>query len=165
MKIIFIDVDGVVATSFARVMPDHYYDFNHKCLNRLERILEAEPESRIVISSCWRHGRDVDELQAVFIMRGFKYPKRIIDKTITLPYIPKEETGGICIPRLRGLEIYQWLEKHEELTGEKIKHYVIFDDDGNMLWWQRNNFIKTSTYKGIQESHVKKALKILNTGV
>ena len=40
--------------------------------------------------------------------------------------------------------------------------YVILDDDTDMLYWQRNNFIRTNYHRGISASNVKKAIKILN---
>ena len=40
--------------------------------------------------------------------------------------------------------------------------YVILDDDSDMLYDQRNNFIQTHMYDGLSEDDVKKAIEILN---
>jgi hypothetical protein len=58
----------------------------------------------------------------------------------------------------RGSQIKSWLDKHPEVT-----HYVILDDDGDMLEDQRStNFIKISRLNGFMFSDTIQAGKILN---
>ena len=74
-------------------------------------------------------------------------------------------TGHGCIDCVRGNEIHSWIKDNEALTGEAYhdyKNYVILDDDSDMLYWQRNNFVHTSWKKGLTEEEAEKAITILN---
>lgn len=47
------------------------------------------------------------------------------------------------------------MEQHPEITN-----YVILDDDTDMLDEQKEHFVNTDTYKGINDDDVNKAIKI-----
>ena len=149
MKIIFLDIDGVVCNQKcwkSREDEDGHHIFDQNCLKLLEKIIE-KTEAKIVISSTWRF-LGLESLKDLFRLRGFKYYNQIIDIT------------GEDNCRLRGVEIYQWIEEFKK--KEKLESYVIIDDDSDMLYWQRNYFVKTNTYKGINGHNANKAIKILN---
>ena len=50
---------------------------------------------------------------------------------------------GMCV---RGNEINKWIHDNNDIIGDyiKFKDYVILDDDNDMLFIQRHNFIKRS---------------------
>jgi len=63
MKVIFLDIDGVLASldhirSLSLVKepnPDSYgYSFDPRCVRNLQYILNCVPDARIVISSSWK---------------------------------------------------------------------------------------------------------------
>lgn len=58
----------------------------------------------------------------------------------------------------RGVEIDRWLK----VNGKNIDAYVILDDDNDMLYCQRNNFVQTDMYNGLSEHDVEKTIEILN---
>lgn len=47
---------------------------------------------------------------------------------------------------------------------QKESKYVILDDDSDMLYWQRNNFILIDRFVGLTMGNVFQAKKILNNG-
>ena len=108
--------------------------------------------AKVVMSSTWRIGREIEELQALLDARGFE--GEVISKTPRGPDIS-------C----RGDEIYKWIQDNQELTGcfyADYTRYVILDDDSDMLLWQQNNFIKIDGYCGLSPNTTYQAEWILN---
>lgn len=52
------------------------------------------------------------------------------------------------------LEIAEYLTEHSDITN-----YVILDDDSDMFLEQKDHFIRTDPYLGINEDDVEKQLK------
>lgn len=159
MKVIFLDVDGVLNSEefFVERTQDCRYDEYRKAgysphlarqMCSLDSIaiaklnyLISQTGAKIVVSSCWR--ADDPELQELFAIVGIP---AYIDIT------PYHET------RHRGTEVQQWLNKHPE-----VENYVIIDDDNDMLDSQLNNFVQTNAYKrGLSDEDVELAIQILN---
>ncbi len=140
MKIIFLDIDGVLTTVTWR----SFQHFNPVCVNMLKSILKAG-DYKIVISSTWRgsginNNSSLDkELRASKLMDYLYLPDW---------YTPRLNT-------IRGLEIKDWLDKHPEVTD-----YLILDDDSDMLDEQKPFFVKTSTYDGILFEHFQQMQEI-----
>jgi hypothetical protein len=165
-KILFLDVDGVICSEWSW-HPNRYKEnpklidpFDQECLKQLYRIIEEGGITDIVISSCWRYGI-LEKTKKEFSDRNFKYVDLITGETPHLRWYwnHKEfELDDIHHPENRGMEIEIWLSEHMK---EEDYNYLILDDDTDMLYTQRNNFIKTDSYKGLMEKHVKRALKIL----
>lgn len=156
-RFIFLDVDGVMAVLYQD--HEHLADgcaFECFALRNLEAICDAFPEASIVISSTWRLGKTVEQLQSIFRNRGFKYPERIIDKTPRLFYSDKDGEKHSCP---RGVEVEHWLKTH--LDYDEPRAYVIIDDDGDMQFWQRFNFVQTETSHGLTVDMAKEAMEIL----
>ncbi len=163
MKVIFLDFDGVITTL------ESGWTLCPKKMELLGRILDAT-DARIVISSSWRRNTLEETLE--FIGGGCKnaqeHPFPYCDKVIGITHRMyafswndkvNERTGkrpNYLIPR--GVEIDRWLKDN----GYNITNYVILDDDDDMLYCQRNNFIKTRQLKGLSEENVEQAIKILN---
>jgi len=163
MKIIFLDFDGVLNDEvFYRKRMDEGIDtyppyplceFDPEAIARLNYIIE-ETGAKVVVSSSWRHGRSVDELQNILNQVGFK--GEVIDKT---PSFKHDD----CV---RGNEILKWISLNEELIGNDRFHYntyVILDDNADMLYWQKDNFIHVDSYVGITNRIAMMAITILNT--
>lgn len=166
-KIIFLDIDGVLvnrAMMMKEFREDDMHDFDPHCMKFLENIIDAT-DAWIVISSVWRK-RDLEYLRQIFLLRGFKHWDRIIGETCrgyhfkTKEYIPLEF--------FRGNEIDAWIRLFVEMDKDfnHVKdaqyHYVILDDDSDMLYWQRDNFVKTTFEIGLTEQNAKDAVKILS---
>lgn len=159
MNLIFLDIDGVLncqlffdintgkrelrkSVKSGNLDKDDYYG-SQLCLERIGWLndLCKEVDAKIVISSTWRLGKTIEELQSIFNKSGATF--EIIDKTPNL-------RGNGC---LRGNEIYQWIyDNSEKICGKpyyEFKSYAIIDDDSDMLLWQAPHFFKTDNYSGL----------------
>jgi hypothetical protein len=130
-----------------------------------------DTESWIVISSAWRVGKSIEDLQNVFrnsgdetfVTHGIKIysgeplpfcAERVIGKTLSSHKI--EEDG---IPFGRGEDIRRWLEKHSEKIG--LKNFVIIDDESYDLETYKDQTVKVDNAHGLQEQDIEKAKEIL----
>lgn len=111
------------------------------CKERLHWFNELckEVNAVVVISSTWRMGKSIEELQEIFSYCGGTF--RIISKT---PHTGYE----------RGTEISKWLEDNIKPETHGCHYfdfyrYVIIDDDSDMLLNQRFNFFQTDNYSGL----------------
>jgi hypothetical protein len=184
MKVIFLDIDGVLnsqdwyvyrrdAVEMDSINAQYpFYEFDPRAVERLNRIIR-ETECKIVVSSSWRSGETIESLQKLFDQVG------IIGEVIGLtPHLwctkPYEDMDGYRMPR--GCEIDWWLDNHgdfqrinwskeEQIKYEgksKVKNYIILDDDSDMLYGQREHFIKTPNPTGLTDELADQAIEILN---
>ena len=163
-KIIFLDIDGVL--NVIQEGHDKYGAIFHKHFVDNLRNLVNSTGAKIVISSTWRQS-GLSVMQDMWKDRN--YPGEIIDITPDCFTIVNE---GICEfydTVDRGHEIQYWLDRHPEVT-----HYVILDDDNDMLDSQRQNFVRTANNKhhtdfvdigyGLTKECAEQAIDILNEG-
>jgi hypothetical protein len=124
MKIIFLDIDGVLNVigqgrdEFGQTFHKHFED-------NLRWIIE-QTGAKIVISSTWRLS-GIDVMQRMWKKRGLAGD--VIDITPIVHNV------------IRGIEIQHWIDEHS------ITYYCIIDDDNDMLTSQKNNFVRTSGNK------------------
>lgn len=122
--IIFLDFDGVVETIYWEKNKDGVWDLNiHKTgrqeLNNKQAIgwlnqLYKKVPYDVVVSSTWRIGMSLDELQGLLIRSGFNREIKVIGTT---PILYQQ----------RGLEIQEWID-----TAEFKGRFIIIDDDSDM---------------------------------
>lgn len=186
MKIIFLDIDGVLNHQDwychrheeidQNDIVSHYplYEFDPDSVKWLNHIIEATG-SKVVVSSTWRHGRRVEDLQEILDRVGFI--GEVIDKTPSMSAKLNVKGTGYTVPR--GCEIDWWLENHgkfqrinwskevqqEYIDNAKVKNYVILDDDSDMLYNQREHFVKTYTNNGLTQERAERAIEILNKSI
>lgn len=170
MKIIFLDIDGVMnndlwhnSKDFRNLFLDDednrpYIYYDPRCVSLLNEIT-SETGAGIVMSSTHRKYYDsLDDIKKVFKQVGIK--GELIDITPTIVY----KNLGESVPR--GVEIKNWIEKNEELLGVKYymyKDYVILDDDSDMLYNQRNNFFWVDRFAGLTNNIAYKVINFLNS--
>jgi len=160
MRIIFLDIDGVLNSQLfytersqcQRASDGAGADIDERCVNYLNSLI-AETGAKVVISSTWRSD-GLEYCKTALEAKGFV--GEIIDVT---PHLRHEG----C---LRGNEIYHWIQKNSEMlcgstNGSDFKEYVIFDDDSDMLYWQRNNYIQIDAYCGLTPNQCYRAKFIL----
>ena len=141
MKIIFLDVDGVLINraacraGFGKVDP--------VCIAVLNKLL-ADSGAFIVVSSCWRMGKTVLELRDLFNDWGVT-PGRILDRT--------GRSNDV-----RGVEIQEWLDQREKHRGD-VESFVIVDDDSDMAHLLHRH-VKTSMATGLTEEHAELVKKL-----
>ena len=131
--------------------------FNPRCVELLNDLTD-KTEAKIVVSSTWRLGKTVEQLQDLFSEVGVT--GEVIDKTPRLLFTGVEDYS-YSVPR--GCEIKAWLKTNKGILNVKLSKvkYVIYDDDGDMLWWQRKNFLQVDPYSGLTPSLIHQGKQIL----
>lgn len=140
MKVIFLDVDGVLNSARDGYSINLENDYHFEML---KKIVDAT-DANIVLSSSWRIGFSVLSLpEKNLIERLEKYGMEIMDFTP-------------CMTGTRGDEIREWLS-----NNWPVESFVILDDEGDMAEFKETNLVKTNTSIGLQEKDVDKAIEIL----
>ena len=140
MKVIFLDVDGVLNSARDGYSINLENDYHFEML---KKIVDAT-DANIVLSSSWRIGFSVLSLpEKNLIERLEKYGMKIMDFTP-------------CMTGTRGDEIREWLS-----NNGPVESFVILDDEGDMAEFKETNLVKTNTSIGLQEKDVDKAIEIL----
>lgn len=131
MKVIFLDIDGVVTSARG----NGFRDFDLHVVHWLRFICEHAP-AQIVLSSTWRHSHDKEFWRTIF-------GDVIHDDWRTVDGRRKNESGLWTSP-IRGDEIAEWLAGHPECD-----QYAILDDDADMRPEQTEHLIKTDAHNGM----------------
>jgi hypothetical protein len=147
MKIIFLDIDGVLNSVRSAVALGGYPTPNYDHVKNRERFDPvavalmrqiSRQNVKFVLSSTWR-----------------KYISVImLEKVLNLPFIG--ETPVINSAR-RGDEIQKYIDDHPV-----IEKFCIVDDDSDMLESQLPFFVKTSNKEGLSFQNVEDICKILD---
>ena len=116
MKLIFLDIDGVLITLKTC---KHFGVVDPECVQQLNRITDVTG-AKIVLSSCWRIGWTIHHIREK--LKEWGVTGEVISKT---PVDWKKE---------RGEEIQQWLDEYylDNSNIEPIESIVIIDDDRDM---------------------------------
>ncbi|MDO7847584.1 HAD domain-containing protein [Hymenobacter sp. M29] len=149
-NLLFLDVDGVlncqvfyekrgwpteeVSHAVANLCPDRIKWINDLC---------KDTNTKVVVSSTWRLGKHVDELQDMFDGVGGTFEVVGITPSIHAQPPGPNPYNTASIPR--GVEIKYWLDH----TPFKYSNYAIVDDDGDMLLEQGPHFFQTDPYAGL----------------
>lgn len=185
MKVIFLDIDGVLNCQEAyenneckyvdftlNDVEDFYQTFYSQSKKWLNKLI-TQTESKIVISSTWRHS-GIDFMKKVWELEEMS--GEIIGLT---PHLKRAD--NYTIPR--GCEIDFYLKntlnfshinwdkniQQEYMDKSGIENYIIIDDDSDMLYGQRNHFINVlpspRNMSGFNENHYKQGIEMLSKTV
>lgn len=185
MKIIFLDIDGVLncenaykngecqyqSWTWEDGRKDHYQRFCVKSKNLLNKLIE-ETDAKIVISSTWR-------------MSGIEFMKKVWEfeemKGEIIGITPSLRSSAINIPR--GMEIKHYLEvdlgfhhinwseeeQQKRMSESGVENYIIIDDDSDMLYGQRHHFVHVlpspRNKDGFNQKYYEEALEKLSKNV
>lgn len=148
MKIIFLDIDGVLNSLdglmeiYTKIGSSRYCDdFPKEKHVKLLNKITNETDAKIVVSSTWR--RLHHHLSLVYILFLCGVEGDVIDVT---PWLGKN----------RGFEIQKWLDD----TDENIESFVILDDDADMEHLM-DYLVQTSPECGLIEKDADKAISVL----
>ena len=155
MKIIFLDFDGVMDTSYYDLVlhkegkpgNDMYgCIFDPYCIQNLKHIID-ETGAHVVVTSSWKYLMSYKDILDMWEYRGL--PGFVTDVTPT----PQERNN-------RGDEIDAWLN---ECDAEV--QYVIIDDlsSNNFNEHQLPRFLKVNPFWGLDEATAKRAIELLNS--
>jgi hypothetical protein len=175
MKVIFLDIDGVMncqeeMLAMLEQNPKNRSDITlpspAKC--KLLKQLVDETDAEIVLSSSWRLSLSaIQKVIDVFRPYGLRLdgftqegvPQTRFKGTIyedVKPNYTHDCYEGICIDD-RGAEVAYWLIKHPEVTN-----FVILDDESSdIIEWFPDSLVKTDLLNGLTEEKVLECIKIL----
>lgn len=154
MKVIFLDIDGVLnSVRYDRERtPENDNNIDETRLPLLKQVVD-QTGARIVLSSSWRRHWNREDCLCDEAGRKIndsfrRYGLEIMDKT------PRNSA------RDRAKEIYAWLESCED----QVEAFVIIDDMLGGWGDLADHLVKTSAYvgRGLEEEHVRLAVKKLN---
>lgn len=158
MKIIFLDVDGVLNSIDDFLIRKEKGDITNvavedRPLKLLKEIVD-ETNAKIVVSSSWRIGCKRSGKESIF--GGNLYTKlvnRLKDYNMEVYDITPCLNGDVC----RGDEIREWL------TNNQVDNFIILDDDTDLCeFLHTKHFIKTTYQHGLTEETKNLAIKALN---
>ena len=158
MKVIFLDIDGVLVTNTqvfsglkGRDSESGMHFFDEKCVERLNRLIQ-KTDAQLVLSSTWRiNGLEKFNSHA----RKQNLIRLPIDMT---PYLDhKIENSNIYSGVPRGREIKAWLK-----DNKGVDKFVILDDSSDMEdLINKLVHIKNGMEGGLQDIHVDEAMQFL----
>ena len=150
MRVIFLDVDGVLNNRHTRVTTSDGWCFvDDHIVARLKRLLNLSG-ARIVLSSTWREGwhqEDESKNDISFIELRDKFNQFGIEIF--------DRTGEMRMHRWQSIKEY--MERPRE---DPIEHYVIIDDWDDMGEYS-DHLVWTNPSAGLTEADVQEALRIL----
>jgi hypothetical protein len=175
MKVIFLDIDGVMncqeeMLAMLKQNPKNRSDVSlpspTKC--KLLKQLVDETGAEIVLSSSWR--RSLNAIQNIIDtfrpyglrLDGFTQEEVSVFKFKNTKFEnvkPRHIYDGYLdsFTDDRGAEIAYWLLRHPEVTN-----FVILDDESSdIIEWLPDNLVKTDLLNGLTEEKVLECIKIL----
>ena len=155
MKVIFLDIDGVL-NLYCESRDEYGCCFHSHLVDNLRRLID-KTGAKIVISSTWR-------FSGLVIMKEMWEKRNLPGEVVGItPNFMIHYGTTLC----RGKEISAYLEENPE-----IESYVILDDDTDMEEHQMSRFVKTSGNSdhedcvdvgyGLTKICTEKAIEILN---
>lgn len=139
MKLLFLDIDGVLTSDATKSRKELLYTFSESCVGALNRIL-TENNVQIILTSSWRTVFDAEKQNQIFSENG----------VIQFPGGQTNDFGY----KNRNIEIRDFME------GKKVESFVILDD--MKLDGFDNNFVHINPATGLTEKDLEKANIILN---
>lgn len=163
MKVVFLDLDGVVVclplhrepTSTGKLVRGA----NREAVAQLNEIVRRTG-AKVVISSTWRKHHTREQLQDLLDRAGFI--GEIIGET---PVIYDDLPGGGCTSVDRGREIDQWLQFASIDCATAVESHVVLDDDHDFGPVPPERWVQVQdgwTTGGLKAEHVERAVEVLN---
>ncbi len=142
MRIIFLDVDGVLVTSRTEhILISRFAAFDVDAVREMNRLTEATG-AKFVLSSSWRRNERVKSMQRYMKSQGLV--GELLDFT------------GIRRDSDRRLEILDWLDHQSERP-----EFVIVDDEYDFLELEARR-VQTHMETGFTAEHCDRALQLFN---
>lgn len=145
MKVIFLDVDGVLNNAATtELTPTKFLGVSDNLIEIFRTIVD-ETDAKVVLTSTWKYDTNAQDLNYLYDKLGEKY------KPIAVTKDPRGELD------FRGVGIKSYLSEHE------VEEYVIIDDfefdfekEGLL-----EHFVWTQELDGLTETDARKAIDIL----
>lgn len=151
MKVIFLDIDGVLNNSHTRTTTrDGWCFVDDELVANLKKVVDAT-DAKIVLSSTWRDGwhwedESLNDISFIDLRKKFQeFGMRISSKTGDWK-------------KNRGLEIEEWLNNWK---GESIESFIIIDDWSDIGPF-KDHLLQTNPKFGFTETDAELAICFLN---
>jgi hypothetical protein len=141
VKVLFLDIDGVLNSATFLSQQDSCHAISSDMVAHINRVIEAT-SCKIVISSTWRLYWPLGELKAILRQRGLR--DVIIDKT---PNLGSRDT-----------EILSWLSNNPHT----VTTFAVVDDDIGDLHGVQDRLVATSFVTGATSQTADKLIELLN---
>lgn len=140
MKLIFLDIDGVLTTK------ETDFRFSSKCIENLLSLIR-KTDAKIVICSSWKE----ENLEKTLPLLPSRLYEHVLAQTPNLPNATK------------GKEVQAFLHSHPFLQDNLNDEYIILDDEPELYLPHQvsMHFIQTDINTGLTEQNIKKATKLL----
>ena len=138
MKLLFMDIDGVLTSNETISRKEFLYTFSASCVWALNRILR-DNKVKIILTSSWRTVFDAEKQNQIFRENG-------------IIQLPGGQTNDFGYEN-RSLEIQDYLSKR------KVENYVILDD--MKINGFEGHFVLVNPSTGLTENDVEKVNRIL----
>lgn len=151
MKVIFLDIDGVLNfNSSAARTPSGYLGIAEPCVKKLKKIVDATG-AKIVLTSTWKEWWSInDDLKTI---DGIYMEKKLVRHGLHIMTKTEDMTFN------RGEGIRKWLE-----SKPHVSHWVVLDDIVFKDFEQfgiLSNLVLTNPEQGLTDDDVEKAIEIL----
>lgn len=163
MKLIFLDVDGVLNYDMCKHHVGIYYGVDPEKVSLLKQIVDAT-SAKLILSSTWRRN----------IVPGM--PLACQDNAFAIELMGKLKDQGLKLydytpadtdDKYRARQIKELIKEYRH-NGQQIDGWVVLDDDLFDGFMDRNfkpHFVHTNYFEGgLSEDDVAKAIAILNQG-
>lgn len=153
MKVIFLDIDGVLNNSeFFSRGGDARNELDKINVKNLNFITSNVPGVKIVLSSSWRL------LHTLEWMRDFLKAQGVEGELIDATPGPTVKTkSGIYLASSRGEEIGVWLKQHPE-----VESFIAIDDTAGDMKEVQDRLVHTNFSNGLTVHDSEKAVELLN---
>ena len=155
MKVIFLDVDGVLNTPSSESRCGEYIGIDDEKVEKLKKIVEKTKTEIVLISTWKKYWRKEEKLKPLQ-----EYSANYLDEKLTKQGLKaidktKDKADGRYLSRGEGILEYVY--------RNNVENYIILDDcqfdyDGCDL---TDNYIKTNQIEGLSEQQVKAACETL----
>ncbi len=150
MKVIFLDIDGVLNNDAIFEKTKWAYTIDRNLVTLLDKLVR-ETGAKVIISSTWRKIMSVEALKYVLASHGMRTFMNVQGMTPSHSSINRTA-------EYRGDEIAEWLS----VTDKKVEAYVILDDYWDLTMKQHGSkVVRVNEETGLTFEDCRQAMSIL----
>lgn len=155
MKVIFLDIDGVLNTPSSESRCGEYIGIDDDKVERLKKIVDKTKAEIVLISTWKKYWRKEEKLKPLQDYSANYLDEKLAKQGLKATDKTKDKSDGRYLSRGEGILEYVY--------RNNVENYVILDDcqfdyDGCDL---TGNFIKTNQTEGLTDTHIERCAESL----